>query len=350
MKLDLAGLTHLRAAGPFALPADHKGIAGISGGRTSALMAALLDERVTLCFQNTGLEHEETLVFLEHLQDALGREIVWLEWRPPPARGGRPKNFRYEKVSFQTATRGGELFRGLLECLAEFRRMQKGITERDGKIAPHQNLRICTSYLKHRVQRRYAQEVLGFTRDDLRIEYAGLRADEPARVSRRNKLSTSVMTLAAPLSDAQITKADVYSFWRRQSFDLGLEHSRQGNCGGCFLKSDADLSRVLGEEWCNAQWWIDIQKDFPGFGGTSQRSYAELLNELPTRLKIAKALQAGQVPVDDGRLNPKRFLNVVKNERMYLKGEIAEFSCACESSLLLGDENDDDEDEATSDA
>lgn len=61
-------------------------IAGISGGATSATMAALCDSSVLFSFQNTGKEHPRTYLFLERLADALGRDLTWLEYRPPPRR------------------------------------------------------------------------------------------------------------------------------------------------------------------------------------------------------------------------------------------------------------------------
>lgn len=332
MKLDLSGYEHLVAAGPFA----HAGVpsfAGISGGRTSAMMAALLDPKVILCFENTGREHEATLQFLLRLEEALGRRIFWLEWRPPPRRGDPPKMFGFEVVTYETAhKRSGALFEGLLEALADYR-----ATKGKPPIVPHQGLRICTAYLKHRVQRAFMR-ACGVDIDDPQEQILGLRADEPARVARLTELETRARSYRAPLSAAGIAKLDVHRLWSRQPFDLEIEHDRQGNCGACFLKDDADRSRVLGEEWCDADWWIDLQRRYPDFGGNDKHSYAQLLHERPTRLAIEAALKAGVEPRDDERLNPRRFKLVVRNERRYLAGETAAFSCACEASLGIGED------------
>jgi hypothetical protein len=67
----------------FAPPSDRPSMAGISGGATSGMMAALLSVDTLMSFQNTGKEHAKTYEFLEALADAIGREIVWLEYRPP---------------------------------------------------------------------------------------------------------------------------------------------------------------------------------------------------------------------------------------------------------------------------
>src|ERR1700749_4018962 len=72
----------------FAPPAARPSIAGISGGATSGVMAAMLSAATIMSFQNTGKEHPKTYAFLETLADAIGREIIWLEYRPPPVGGG----------------------------------------------------------------------------------------------------------------------------------------------------------------------------------------------------------------------------------------------------------------------
>ena len=99
-RLDLGKWRDFYATGPFAY-GDVPSFAGISGGRTSGLMAALLDPRVNLCFENTGEEDERTLEFVVRLADALQREIVWLEWRPPKRKDAPPKEFGFEIVNFK---------------------------------------------------------------------------------------------------------------------------------------------------------------------------------------------------------------------------------------------------------
>ena len=77
---------------------------GISGGRTSGMMAALHDAKVVLTFQNTGREHPKTYEFLDRLDHALGRRLVLLEFRPPKVRGARPREFEFEVVTHKTPT------------------------------------------------------------------------------------------------------------------------------------------------------------------------------------------------------------------------------------------------------
>ena len=61
------------------------------------------------------------MTFLLRLADALKHEIVWLEWRPPKRRGAPPKEFGFEVVNHQTATRGISLMRDMLWALANYR-------------------------------------------------------------------------------------------------------------------------------------------------------------------------------------------------------------------------------------
>lgn len=347
MKLDLGEWAKFQASGPFAY-GDVPSFAGISGGRTSGMMAALLDPRVVMCFENTGREHIKTLEFVVHLQDALQREIVWLEWRPPKRKGAPPKEFGFEIVSFDTCIKrdpnnpnaGGVLFDGLLQALADHR-----ATKGKGPVVPYHAQRTCTAYLKHRVQQTYMKS-LGVGKEVDQIQYVGLRSDEPRRLADLHAAETSAKTYLTPLADAKITVEDVKSFWRRQSFDLELAHDYEGNCTACYLKDDAHLSRVLGDPETDAAWWIDVQKRYPGFGGQAKHSYEQLLHERPTRLMVESALREGVEPVDDGRLGERRFKLVVMNERRFLAGEMSKFSCACEASLVQSAKMDEEEESA----
>lgn len=96
---------------------DTPTIAGVSGGKTSAFMAMhFVQPDTVLCFQNTGLEHPKTYEFLQRVQDAIGREIVWLEWRPAVF-GDTPKHFQHARVNPEEAHRGGS--EASTECLTD---------------------------------------------------------------------------------------------------------------------------------------------------------------------------------------------------------------------------------------
>lgn len=306
-------------------------VAGISGGRTSGMMAALLDDSAVMTFENTGREGEGTYVFLERLSEALGREIIWLEYRPPK-KGDRPCNATFEIVNPRTASRDGRPFRELLAALADYR-----ATIGKGPVAPWARARLCTAYLKEKTQRKYI-DTLGWTKWTTAL---GLRADEPDRVGRLR--STRAESKIAPLASVGITKQDVNTFWGWQSFDLELS-DYQGNCTGCFLKDQSDLARALTEPGTDPDWWIKMENMYPQFGGRNFPGYKTLLLESPHRVAIESAIRNGDEPVNTG-LDPRRFKLVVIQERKRIAGEIPTFSCACEGSGEIAAMDEDEEDD-----
>ncbi len=301
-------------------------VVGVSGGRTSALMAALTVGwgEAHLCFQNTGLEHPGTYDFLNELAGALGQRITWLEYVKPERKGAPPREARFREVDYKTADRSGGPFEQLMEALAEYRE-----TKGEKPIAPWARSRICTAYLKIRTQDRW-EKTLGY--GSPLPKFAGLRADEPARVARLMKTPLT----SAPLSAAGITKNDVLVFWKMQSFDLGIREE-QGNCTGCFLKDQSDLARVMAEPESLAHVWERMEEKYHSFGGANFHGYAELRAEKPQRLRIEAALRAGETPVNDGSMTPRRFHFVVIQERKRLEGLKPAFSCNCEGAETIAE-------------
>lgn len=306
-------------------PAAHpRAIAGISGGRTSAMMAYLLDPSTVLSFQNTGREAAGTYDFIAALEQDLGRPIVRLEFRAPP-RGEPPRAATFEIVDHAHLARRGEPFRDMLEMLRAFRE-----TKGAGPIAPWARQRLCTAYLKVKTQRRYCESLGwadGLNRHLEYTEYVGLRADEPDRVARMRARNDALDTdERAPLDERGITKADVLAFWSRKPFDLGVpEH--MGNCTGCFLKDERDLASALLAEETDAAWWIAIEHEFAPMRRGGRPSYAQVLAEAPARMAIRQALEAGAEP-EAGALSPQRVRLIVRQER----AARASFSCECDAA------------------
>lgn len=317
----------------FVSPGGRPSIAGISGGATSGMMAALLPKTTLLSFQNTGKEHPKTYTFLEALSAGLGRPIVWLEYRPPAVVGAPPAAARWAVVTPRTADRNGGPFEMMMAAINAYR-----AAIGKGPIAPWWRSRLCTTYMKTRLARRYV-EAMGWAEHN---EFVGLRADEPERVARLRSGVPSRIGRYAPLSTAGITKGDVAVFWAQQDFQLDLP-SHLGNCTGCFLKDQADLSRSL-DEVGDVAYWHGLQERYPGFGGQNHVGYARLAEEAPYRRRIEAALRAGEVPINTG-LDPRRFRLVVIQERKRLAGEVPSFSCSCEGSDALAQMDDDQENE-----
>jgi hypothetical protein len=319
-------------------------IAGISGGRTSALMAEGLDPSVVLSFQNTGREKNPpprkelgrillgTLDYIDALEQHLQRPIVRLEFRAPP-RGEPPRLATFEIVDHRHLSRKGEPFRDMLECLRTFRAKYKGL----GPVAPWPRSRICTAYLKIRTQRKYCQS-LGWTpevppggvpgRHLEYVEYVGLRADEPDRVASMRKRNDDLDTLeCAPLFDRRIVKLDVLSHWSRMPFDLGIEE-HDGNCDGCFLKDERDLADALsGIE--DPEWWIDIEENFAPMRRGGRPSYRQVLAEAPERRRLRAAIAVGVDPMTVETSLPKRRVKLIVAQE---RASRTPFSCSCDAA------------------
>lgn len=336
--LNLHNYEHLK----LAFRIDGTAFAGISGGRTSGMMAALLDPGVTLLFENTGREHKGTYEFLRNLDDALGKRIVWLEYVKPKTKGAAPKEAQFRIVDYDTADRSGGPFLAFMETLTEYRAMHKGLPP----TVPWPGARLCTAQMKHKTGERYIKS-LGIKEYTMAV---GLRADEPTRISSLMRQASQDRDFVCPLFDAKIIKADVMSFWSQQSFDLNIQEY-QGNCDGCFLKDQADLSRALGE-MSDPEFWFLLEMTYPRFGGTEFAGYRRLRGEYELRLELSDLLTAwirngsqkkeiearALLAFDDAKTQsafgtPKRFLNVIRQEyRRCVEGTKA-ISCSCEASF-----------------
>jgi hypothetical protein len=268
--------------------------AGISGGRTSALMHALTlaanqDQLhlYTPCFANTGTEDPKTLVFLKNLDEATSIPVTWMEFQPPEVYGAPPRFARSQVVTFDTAERGMRIWYDFLGTLAVYREREKG----QGPTAPSAFMRLCTSYMKLKTIHRYVRGVLGEEYD-----YAvGLRADEPGRVASLKGQERGGVVFRTPLEAAGIVKEDVLSFWRAQPFDLELPEYL-GNCTYCFLKDEPDLSTIMREYPAEGYEWIKLQDTFGDFrrGHTSLRT---IQIESSVRLDVIRpAVERGGFP------------------------------------------------------
>lgn len=219
-------------------------VISFSGGRTSGmLLRAILDahggqlpDDVRVLFANTGKEDPATLDFVRECSERWGVPITWLEYvdHDEPQR-------RWCEVSYETASRNGEPFAALIGRK---------------RLLPNPVTRICTSELKIRVMKLYAQQVLGFDHWDVAIGY---RADEPRRVAKLSVPHREPYDRCAPLAQYGVTAADVAEFWRRQPFDLQLPNiggkTMHGNCDLCFLKGSYQVFSLIREQPERAIWW-----------------------------------------------------------------------------------------------
>lgn len=195
-------------------------LVSFSGGRTSAYMCALLLERFThrynmvFVFANTGLEHEDTLRFIDAVDRHLGLNLIWIEAALKEMGVGTS----YKIVDYTTAARNGEPMEAVIAKYGLPNLENKHCT-RSGKIEP---INACgADYFQGRVYRTAI----------------GIRADEPKRVSETGRANGVIY----PLVDTwPTTKEDVVAYWEDFDFDLRIPEF-EGNCRACFHKSDRKL-------------------------------------------------------------------------------------------------------------
>lgn len=224
---------------------DLPAVVSFSGGRTSGYMLRkILDakggqpEGLKICFQNTGLEHEATLLFVKECGERWDIKINWLEYYM-----NEDGDHDWKEVDFETASRNGEPFTDIIN------KYQK---------LPNPIARFCTGQLKVRTQKRYLVTVEGF--QDGWSAAIGLRADEPHRANRI-VADSKYEDICCPLYDAGATEADVLDFWAKQDFDLELPTvgNMAGNCVGCFLKAGVRIESLMRTMPEHFDWWIDIE-------------------------------------------------------------------------------------------
>jgi 3'-phosphoadenosine 5'-phosphosulfate sulfotransferase (PAPS reductase)/FAD synthetase len=126
---------------PFKI--DEPTVISFSGGRTSAYMLWRvlqsnngLPEEAIVVFANTGKEEEATLEFVRDCETNWGVEIHWLEYRNSEK--------KFERVTFETASRNGEPFEALI---------------RKKKYLPNVVARFCTQELKVLTIDRYMKSL-----------------------------------------------------------------------------------------------------------------------------------------------------------------------------------------------
>lgn len=215
-----------------------------SGGRTSAYMlwrvlqsnGRQLPNEAVVCFANTGKEEEATLRFVRECEVRWGVPIVWLEYQSEQP--------GYKVVTFETASRQGEPFEGLL-----FKK----------QYLPSPVMRFCTTELKIRPMAKYLFDI-GIT--DTKTEgesfaMVGIRADElrrAAKIPNKERL---------PLVTAGVSKHDVAAFWNAQPFDLELPNNNgvtmHGNCDLCYLKPTYQVVSLIAEKPERAVWWARME-------------------------------------------------------------------------------------------
>ncbi len=205
-----------------------------SGGRTSGLMTLREMERGLgpddyVVFCNTGMEDEETLLFLHRQQTVRGVPLRWIEYCPI---------HQWKEVSYETASRQGEPF---VQMMLKKQAVPSG----------HMG-RFCTTDLKIKPKIAFMRS-MGHPYFEAVV---GIRADEPHRHFAAKDDKRHHVT--HPLYHAGITRPDVLRFWKQQPFDLEVD-PLAGNCTLCFGKGMGKKLELLERRPELAQWWIEVE-------------------------------------------------------------------------------------------
>lgn len=220
-------------------------LVSISGGRTSAMMAALIKKlygatcEIIYVFANTSREEEATLIFLDKVDKLFNLGVVWVE---AVVHHGSRKSCTHRVVTFETACRDGSVFEEVIK--------KYGI--------PNTKFKHCTRELKTNTIKSYAKAA-GFGKYGIGYETAiGYRADEPKRINLE-KIKTQKHLYI--LNDAGIKKSDVAFFWSQQPFDLEIS-DYEGNCKLCLKKSKRKLLTTIVEHPEHTEWIANMENKY----------------------------------------------------------------------------------------
>lgn len=205
-----------------------------SGGETSGRMVKWLKDHsiqdydeVVCLFANTGEENEETLQFVKQCDEAFGLNVVWIETDIDPE---NRHVARFKVVDFDTASRNGEPFEKIIQAY--------GI--------PNPSWPHCTRELKTQPMTAYLRSI-GWESGSYDVAI-GIRSDEIDRVAPK---ATGKRFRYPFVTDVEVTKPMVNSWWRQQPFRLRLK-GYQGNCKWCWKKTLRKHLTIMVE---NPEWF-----------------------------------------------------------------------------------------------
>ena len=205
-------------------------VISFSGGRSSAVMTRKVIAKygdthdVAVIFANTGLEHPNTLNFINDCDKHWGFNTVWLEAVVSSKHG---VGIRHKVVNFATAARNGEPFEAAVAKYGVF------------SVALPQ----CTSRLKIEVMASYLKREKKWEKGTYRTA-VGIRADEIDRISDR----AEDQGIFYPLFELGIDKKYVDAYMRRFDWDLNLPGDHYGNCVPCWKKSQRKLLTIAKDD------------------------------------------------------------------------------------------------------
>lgn len=227
-------------------------VISFSGGRTSAYMTKLLQEKyrnkreIITIFANTGKEREETLKFVNQCDESFGFKTTWIE---SYQHHGQRKSPGFRIVDFKSASRNGEPFEDMIR--------KHGI--------PNVSFPHCSRELKKRPIENFLKKI-GVKEYEMAI---GIRVDEPKRLAPKPNI-------IYPLHrEFPTTKLMVNQWWSKQQFNLQLK-DYEGNCDLCWKKSKRKILTLLLENPSRMDWWNDMELKYGDYIPIGQSSHRQL--------------------------------------------------------------------------
>lgn len=255
-----------------------------SSGKTSAYMAYLINKHlgdryeIVNIMANTSRERDESLEFADKCDKAWGLNLVYVEAVINPVFG---EGTRHRVVTFETAARDGSVFEDMIKVY--------GI--------PNMDFEPCNRELKLNAMKSYMRSI-GWADYQTCI---GIRMDEQRRV---NPITAAANSITYPLIDMWPRDLqDVETFWEDQPFTLELQ-PHEGNCKGCFKKSDKKLFRSILERPQDFDWLWGMEKMYgwngaPTYGEVdpARKPRVFFRNYRSTDQLIAQARALGYMPI-----------------------------------------------------
>jgi hypothetical protein len=241
---------------------------------------------IIVVFANTGREKPQTIEFVNKCDVAFGFHTVWVEAK---VFHGIRKGTSHTVVTYDNCSKNGEPFEEVIK--------KYGI--------PNNKNKHCTRELKFRPITSYARSI-GWKNNSY-FSAVGYRADEPKRwrpeekqKTRKEKRLVHHFAFSKP-----VNKQQVNTWWKLQSFDLGLEEW-EGNCEACIEKNDKKLV-VTAYKCPSAFDWIQDMLD--KYSHTLPPGKAH-----NTNVKLPQAFYREYKTPDDYKAMAKQYFGDLKNE------------------------------------
>jgi hypothetical protein len=210
-----------------------KHIVSFSGGRTSAYLVNLMDNKrknencdVQYVFMDTGAEHPKTYEFIKKCVEYFNINLTVLRIAVNPELG---KGNGYTVHTVDSIGWDLSRFKSLVDKYGNPYNPSGGY---------------CTDQIKTQTYKRYLKDLSGDV-----TSWLGIRIDEPSRLKSKPNFK-----YLAELS--QMDKDDIIGWWAEMPFDLGVPEF-SGNCVFCIKKSPSRIalaqkeSPELFEDWNN---------------------------------------------------------------------------------------------------